>query len=122
MTPVAGIGRIHVRVERLELRADVVVVVELGLGDVVLKTRRCAVALGQRGVERRQITANVDQSAEAWYCRACGYFHSASSSCGDSMRCRSSSAEYPAPALTSESNPNAPPSLSAYQYDGGIQS
>ena len=47
-----GLGRIHVRIERLELRADVVVVFELGLGDVVLKALGCAITLGQRGIER----------------------------------------------------------------------
>src|SRR6185437_1303907 len=65
------------------------------------------------------IFANVDQDAEAWYCRTSGYFHSASSSCGESMRVRSSSSGIEAPALTSESNPKAPPSWSAYQYAGG---
>src|SRR5262249_21522614 len=49
----------------------------------------------------------------------CGYFQSASSSCGESMRVRSSSGGMLAPALVSELNPNAPPSLSAYQYAGG---
>src|SRR3954454_8007611 len=36
------------------------------------------------------------------------------------MRVRSSFSGMEAPALTSESNPKAPPSLSAYQYEGGI--
>ena len=52
MTPGRGLGGIHMRIERLELRPDVVVVVELGLGDVVRKALGCAVALGQRGIER----------------------------------------------------------------------
>ena len=60
-----GLGRIHVRIERLELRSDVVVVFELGLGDVVLEALGWAVALGQRGVERRRCVANTDQAAEA---------------------------------------------------------
>ena len=47
-----GFGRLAMRIERLELRPDVVVVVELCLGDVVLKALGCAVALRQRGVER----------------------------------------------------------------------
>ena len=39
---------------------------------------------------------------------------------GASIRWRSSSRGIEAPALTSESKPKAPPSLSAYQYAGGI--
>src|SRR5215470_8958429 len=52
-----GLGRIHVRIERLELRADVVVVFELRLGNVVLEALRWAVAPRQRSVirlERRE--------------------------------------------------------------------
>ncbi len=47
-----GLVGIHVRIEGLELRSDVVVVLELGLGDVVSKALGWAVALGERGVER----------------------------------------------------------------------
>ena len=47
-----GLVGIHVRIERLELRADVVIVVELRLGDVVLKALGWAVAPRQCGVER----------------------------------------------------------------------
>src|SRR5258705_11260888 len=49
-----GLGRIHVRVERLELRTDVVVVFELRLGDVVLEAPGYAVTLGERDVEWRE--------------------------------------------------------------------
>src|SRR6185437_10108824 len=64
--------------------------------------------------------ANGDHDAVAWYCRTFGYSQSASCANGDSIRCTSSRRGMSAPALTSESKPNAPPSLSAYQYDGGI--
>ena len=37
------------------------------------------------------------------------------------MRCKSSSRGMDAPALTSESKPNAAPRSVPYQYDGGTQ-